>query len=114
MSKVNEKPETGFSGFLQETPNFSGHLANCRAKILLFLPGSGVGSFKIKQLVNKKYMSTNNKQVIQLIQPAIQIHHHHRLNAHHFLPRLIKGMDGCFPTALGKQSTFSNILGPLV
>ena len=31
-----------------------------------------------------------------------------------FLPRLIKGMDGCFPTALGRQSTFSNILGPLM
>ena len=25
-------------------------------------------------------------------------HHHHQLNVH-FLPRLIKGMDGCFPTA---------------
>ena len=34
-------------------------------------------------------------------------HHHHQLNVH-FLPRLIKGMDGCFPTALGTQSTFSN------
>ena len=40
-------------------------------------------------------------------------HHHHQLNVH-FLPRLIKGMDGCFPTAFGRQSTFSNILGPLV
>ena len=39
---------------------------------------------------------------------------HHQLNVH-FLPRLNKGMDGCFPTALGRQSsTFSNILGPLV
>jgi len=25
-----------------------------------------------------------------------------------------EGMNGFFPTALGKQSTFSNILGPLV
>ena len=40
-------------------------------------------------------------------------HHHHQFNVH-FLPRSIKGMDGCFPTALGRQSTFSNILGPLV
>ena len=39
-------------------------------------------------------------------------HHDHQLNIH-FLPRLIKGMDGCFPTTLGRQSTFSNILGPL-
>ena len=38
-------------------------------------------------------------------------HHHHQFNVH-FLPRLIKGMDGCFPTELGRQSTFSNILGP--
>ena len=36
-------------------------------------------------------------------------HHHHQINVH-FLPRLIKGMDGCFPTASGRQSTFSNIL----
>ena len=43
----------------------------------------------------------------------MDFHHHHRLNIH-FLPRLIKGMDGCFPTALSRQSTFSNILGPLV
>ena len=40
-------------------------------------------------------------------------HHHHQLNVH-FLPRLIKSMDGCFPTALGRQPTFSNILGPLI
>ena len=48
-------------------------------------------------------------------------HHqfHHQLNVH-FLPRLIKGIDGidgidgCFPAALSRQSTFSNILGPLV
>ena len=39
--------------------------------------------------------------------------YHHQLNVH-FLPRLNKGMDGCFPTALGRQSTFSNILGPLI
>ena len=39
--------------------------------------------------------------------------HHHQLNVH-FLPRSIKGMDGCFPTALSRQSTYSNILGPLV
>ena len=31
-------------------------------------------------------------------------HHHHQLNVH-FLPRSTKGMDGCFPTALGRQST---------
>ena len=37
-------------------------------------------------------------------------HHHHQFNVH-FLPRWIKGMGGCFPTALGRQSTFSNILG---
>ena len=56
-----------------------------------------------------------------LIQPFLQIqntnddddhhhhhHHHHQLNVQ-FLPRLIKGMDGCFPIALGRQSTFSNI-----
>ena len=43
----------------------------------------------------------------------LSCHHHHQLNVH-FLPRSIKGMDGCFPTALGKQSTFSNILGPFV
>ena len=36
-------------------------------------------------------------------------HHHHQLNVD-FIPRLIKGMDSCFPTALGRQSTFSNIL----
>ena len=29
-------------------------------------------------------------------------------------PRLIKGMDGCFPTALGRQTTLGNIMGPLV
>ena len=29
-------------------------------------------------------------------------HHHHNVN---ILPRLIEGIDGCFPTALGKQST---------
>ena len=40
-------------------------------------------------------------------------HHHHRFNIHS-LPRLIKSMDGCFPTAIGRQSTFSNILGSLV
>ena len=40
-------------------------------------------------------------------------HYHHQLNVH-FLPRSIKGIDSCFPTALGRQSTFSNILGPLV
>ena len=34
--------------------------------------------------------------------------HHHQLNVH-FLPRSIKGMDGCFPIALGRQSTFNNI-----
>ena len=44
---------------------------------------------------------------------GFESHHHHQLNVH-FLPRLIKGMDGCFPTALGRPSTFSNILGPLV
>ena len=50
----------------------------------------------------------------QHISPALKnYYHHHRLNVH-FLPRLIKGMDGCFPTALGRQSTFSNISGPLV
>ena len=37
------------------------------------------------------------------------IHHHHQLNVH-FLPRLIKGIYGCFPTALGRQSTLNNIL----
>ena len=37
-----------------------------------------------------------------------EFHHHHQLNVH-FLPILIKGMDGCFPTALGRQSTFSNL-----
>ena len=31
-------------------------------------------------------------------------HHPHQLNVH-FLPRSIKGLDGCFPTALGRQST---------
>ena len=31
-------------------------------------------------------------------------HHHHHLNVH-VLPRSIKSMDGCFPTALGRQST---------
>ena len=35
--------------------------------------------------------------------------HHHQLNVH-FLPRSIKGKDRCFPTALGRQSTFGNIL----
>jgi hypothetical protein len=29
-------------------------------------------------------------------------HHHHQLNVY-FLPRSIKGMDGCFPTASGNQ-----------
>ena len=28
--------------------------------------------------------------------------HHHQLNVH-FLPKSIKGKDGCFPTALGRQ-----------
>ena len=37
----------------------------------------------------------------------------HQFNVQ-FLPRLIKGIDGCFPTALGRQLTFSNILGPSV
>ena len=35
-------------------------------------------------------------------------YHHHQLNVH-FLPRLIEGMDGCFPTASGRKSIFSNI-----
>ena len=43
------------------------------------------------------------------IQKLYQNHHHHRLNVH-FLPRLIKGLDSCFPTALGRQSTFSKIM----
>ena len=30
-------------------------------------------------------------------------HHHHQLNVH-FLPRSIKDMDSCFPTALGRQT----------
>ena len=34
-------------------------------------------------------------------------HHHNNLNVH-FLPRLIKGMDGCFLTAYGSQPTSSN------
>ena len=29
-------------------------------------------------------------------------HHHHQFNVH-FLPRSIKGMDGCFPSALGRH-----------
>ena len=29
-------------------------------------------------------------------------HHHHRFDVH-FLPRLIKGMDSCFPTTLGRH-----------
>ena len=45
---------------------------------------------------------------------SVSHHHHHHQFIVHFLPRLIKGMDGCFPTALGRQSTFSNILGYLV
>ena len=32
--------------------------------------------------------------------------YHHNLNIH-FLPRLILGMDGCFPTAHGRQPTVS-------
>ena len=35
-------------------------------------------------------------------------HDHHQLIVH-FLPRLIKGMNGCFPTALGRQCS-SNVL----
>ena len=30
-------------------------------------------------------------------------HYHHQLNVH-FLPKLIKGMNGCFPIAFGRQS----------
>ena len=37
-------------------------------------------------------------------QVTYSCHHHHQLNVH-FLPRSIKSMDGCFPTALGRQST---------
>ena len=48
-----------------------------------------------------------------LFAPKSFTYHRHQLNIL-FLPRLIKGMDGCFPTALGRQSTFSNNLGPLV
>ena len=41
---------------------------------------------------------------------TIDAHHlHHQLNVH-LLPRLIKGMNGCFPTAKGRQPTLSNTL----
>ena len=37
-------------------------------------------------------------------------HHHHQLNVHFFHVRLIKGMNGCFPTALGiPLATFWNL-----
>ena len=36
-------------------------------------------------------------------------HHHQQLNVY-FLPRLIKEMDGCFPTTLGRQYTFSKVI----
>ena len=35
--------------------------------------------------------------------------HHHQFNVH-VLPRFIKGMDGCFPTAYGSLPTFSNLV----
>ena len=70
------------------------HLTICSVRPLCCLPGI---FYFCSKLENLKYYLT----------------HHHQLNVH-FLPRLIKGMDGCFPTALGRQSTFSNILGPLV
>ena len=35
-------------------------------------------------------------------------HHHHHLFNVDFLPRLIKGMDYCFPTAYGRPPTFSD------
>ena len=39
--------------------------------------------------------------------------HHHQFKRPHS-SKINQGMDGCFPTALGRQSTFSNFLGPLV
>ena len=38
------------------------------------------------------------------------LHHHHQFKVN-FLPRLIKGIDGCLSTALGEQLTFNNMLG---
>ena len=36
------------------------------------------------------------------VEYQLKYHHHHQLNVH-FLPKLIKGMNGCLPTALGRQ-----------
>ena len=41
---------------------------------------------------------------------TIHHHHHHQLNIH-ILPSLIKSMNGCFPTVIGRQSTFSRHFG---
>ena len=38
---------------------------------------------------------------------SFNFNHHHQLNVH-FLPRSIKGMDSCFPTASDRQPTVSN------
>ena len=68
-------------------------------------------SSKVFKILRQFYSS--NKNPLPSSGHVCVCHHHHRFNVH-FLPRLIKGMEGCFPTALGRQSTFSNILGPLV
>ena len=39
--------------------------------------------------------------------PPEGLYHHNQFNVHVF-PRLMKGMAGCFTTALGRQPTFSN------
>ena len=75
-------------------------------KFSLFLPIYSTPSSHILQVF------TNWHLIIHTLTAHHHYHHHHQL-IFHFLPRSIKVMDGCFPTALGRQSTISNISGPL-
>ena len=57
-------------------------------------PVGDTSNFKISHLV------TNGQSGIHAKFEAGLLHHHYQLNIH-FLPRLIKGMNGCFP--IGKK-----------
>ena len=53
--------------------------------------------------VDRKEAKNRNGQF-----PRCLFHHHHQFNVH-VIPRLIKGMDGCFPTAYGRQPAFNDL-----
>ena len=73
----------------------------------------GITFIVVQKRHHTRLFCADKKDQVHYLISLLLHHHHHQLNVH-FLPRLIKGMDGCFPIALGRQSTFSNILGPLV